>query len=91
MYLYRARIPQSEHIRCIVLGQRYTAEQAKAAGIVQELSSPEKLMESAIAAAHRLAGSDPPLDRKTLSALKDDLHHDVCRALSEPARFYSHL
>ncbi len=87
--MYRARIPQSEHIRCIVLGQRYTAPEAKAAGIIQELSSLEKLQETAIATANRLAGDG--LDRTTLSALKYDLYHDICQDLDAPIKFYSML
>ena len=53
------------------------------------MSSLEKLKDSAVAAANRLAGDG--LDRKTLATLKCDLHRDVYRALKEPARFYSNL
>ena len=79
----------TEHKLAIVLGKRYTGEEAKAAGIVNEVSSPEELKDSAIAAANKLAGDG--LDRKTLATLKYDLYRDVYRALNEPVRFYSML
>ena len=85
----RARIPLKEHRLSIVLGKRYTAPEAQAAGIINEVSSLEELKENAIAAANKLAGDG--LDRKTLSALKHDLHKGVYQALMEPARFYSQL
>ena len=78
-----------EHKLAIVLGKRYTAEEAKTAGIVNEVSSLKELKDSAVAAANRLAGDG--LDRKTLATLKHDLYRDVYRALNEPVRFYSLL
>ena len=85
----RARIPSTEHKLAIVLGKKYTAAEAKAAGIINEVCSLERLQTSAIAAANRLAGDG--LDRKTLAALKHDLHRDIVQNLKEPVRFYSLL
>ena len=85
----RTQIPVPEYHQTLLLGKRYTAEEAKTAGIINEVSSLEELKDSAIAAANRLAGDG--LDRKTLATLKHDLHRDVYRALNEPVRFYSHL
>ena len=62
---------------------------AKAAGIINKVSSPEKLKQSAIGAANKLAGKG--LDRKTLSTLKHDLYRDICQSLAEPIKFYSLL
>ena len=85
----RARIPSTEHKLAIVLGKKYTAAEAKAAGIINEVCSLERLKTSAIAAANRLAGDG--LDRKTLAVLKHDLHRDIVQNLKEPVRFYSLL
>ncbi len=74
-------------------GHRFTAEEAKAAGIVQEVSTLEKLKDAAIAAAHRLhvAGAGPALDREAVSTLKQDLYQDVCQSLREPVHLHSKL
>ena len=74
----------------MVLGRRYTGEEARAAGIVDEVAPLDHLKETAISAANRLAGSEG-LDRKTLSTLKRDLYRDVVKALTEPPRVYSLL
>jgi len=49
-----------------------------------------KLLDTARAAALRLAGTDG-LDRDTLTTLKRDLHRKAFTALSEPMRYYSKL
>ena len=85
----RAIIPVSEHKLAVALGKRYTGEEAKAAGIVNELSSLEELKESALAAAERLAGDG--LDRKSLTTMKLDLYKDVYKALNEPLKFSSKI
>ena len=79
----------TEHKLAMVLGKRYSGAEAKAAGIVNEVSSLENLKDSAIAAANRLAGDG--LDRKTLATMKRDLYRDAYRALNEPVRFYSKM
>ena len=72
-----------------MLGKRYTGEEAKATGIVDEVCPLAQLRETAIAAAGRLAGQG--LDRRTLSTLKYDLYRDIAQALTEPPRVYSLL
>ena len=74
----------------MVLGKRYNGEEAKAAGIVDEVCPPAQLKGTAMAAANKLAGSEG-LDRKTLTTLKRDLYRDVVQALTEPSRMYSLL
>lgn len=72
----------------MVLGKRYSGEEAERAGIVNEVCPPDELRDTAIATACKLAGSEG-LDRRTLSTLKYDLYRDVILALSEPPRYYS--
>jgi enoyl-CoA hydratase/carnithine racemase len=85
--LAKARLPQREHRLAVVLGKRYSGEEAEKAGIVDELSPPDELRAAAIAAAGRLAGQG--LDRRSLSTLKYDLYRDIAVAMAEPPRYYS--
>jgi enoyl-CoA hydratase/carnithine racemase len=85
----KSLLPQQEVRRSVVLGQRYTGEEAKAAGIVDEVCPLAELRDTAITAAVRLAGQG--LDRRTLSTLKYDLHREIVQALTEPPRMYSLL
>ena len=87
---YRAILPQRELRPSLVLGKRYTGEEARAAGIVDEACAQPQLKKTALAAAVRLAGGDG-LDRRTLTVLKRDLYRDAVRALTEPLRMYSLL
>ena len=66
-----------------MLGKRYTAEEAKAVGIINEVSPLNQLESHAIAAGNRLAGEDG-LDRKTLAAIKHVLYRNCYAALMEP-------
>ncbi|XP_064406406.1 uncharacterized protein LOC135351347 [Halichondria panicea] len=90
MKLGKARLPQPQLHAALILGTRYTAEEALAAQIINETSPHDQLLERAIAAGRRLAGKNG-LDRATLANLKKDTYRDVCIALSETTRFYSKL
>ena len=85
---YRATLPQPTLHKAAVLGQRYTAEEAKEAGIVDEVCPMSKLEETALLAATRLTGRDG-LDRRTLSSIKQDLYKDTCTILNKSVQFYS--
>lgn len=74
----------------VVLGRRYTAEEAKESKMVDEVCPMSQLEERALAAANKLAGKEG-LDRRTLAAIKNDLYQDTVAALNEPVRFYSRL
>ncbi len=86
----RSKVPHSAQHEAIVLGKRYTAEEALSSKVVQETCPMEQLKEKAIAAGLRLAGKDG-LDRKVLSTIKKDLYHDAYKSLMEPLNFYSSL
>jgi enoyl-CoA hydratase/carnithine racemase len=88
--LLRSRLPHAEHHQAIVLGKRYTAEEALSAKIVNEVCPVEELKAKAIAAGHRLTGKDG-LNRRVLSSIKYDMYRDTYRSLMEPVRFYSNL
>ena len=74
----------------VVLGRKYTAEEAKEAKIIDEVCSMSKLISTAVEAAKRLAGKEG-FDRKTISAIKHDFYRDAYIVLNEPVRFYSRL
>ena len=87
---HRARLPQPQLHAALILGTRYTSEEAVAAQIINEASPGNQLLERAVTAGHRLAGKNG-LDRATLANLKKDTYRDACVALSEATRFYSKL
>jgi enoyl-CoA hydratase/carnithine racemase len=74
----------------VVLGRRYTGEEAKESKMVDEVCPMSQLEERALAAANKLAGKDG-LDRRTVAAIKRDLYRDTLTSLNEPVRFYSRL
>ena len=90
LFLSRARLPQPQYHSAIILGTKYTAEEALAAQIINEVCPMDQLLDRAIAAGQRLSGEDG-LDRRTLTAIKRDTYRDACKALQEPTRFYSNL
>lgn len=73
-----------------MLGRRYTAEEALAAKVINEVCPVEDLKEKAIQAGHRLAGKDG-LSRKVLSSIKHDLYLDTYTSLMQPIKFHSKL
>ncbi|KAK2150201.1 hypothetical protein LSH36_418g01000 [Paralvinella palmiformis] len=64
----------------IVLGRRYTAEEALNAGIVQEISAPVELMSKALS----WINNNLPkygYDRKHLQTIKEDIYNDEFQTL----------
>ena len=74
----------------MVLGKRYTCEEAFATGMINEVCRMESLKERAIAAGKRLAGKDG-LNRNTLASIKRDLYRDTYKTLMEPILRFSKL
>ncbi|KAL5466837.1 hypothetical protein EMCRGX_G030988 [Ephydatia muelleri] len=87
--LAKIRIPKDEHTRAIVLGHKYTAEEAKLAGLIKDCCPLEDLENRAKALAVTLSSGKP--DRQTMSVIKTDLYHDVYTTLMQPIRNYSRL
>ena len=84
---YRSLLPQPALHKAVVLGQRYTAEEAKEAKLIDEVCSLSELEETALSTARRLAG-EGGLDRRTLAAMKRHLYEDLCSTLNDPVKFY---
>lgn len=87
--LAKVRIPKDEHTRAIVLGHKYTAEEAKLAGLIKDCCPLEELEVRAKALALVMSSGKP--DRQTMSVIKTDLYHDVYTTLMQPIRNYSRL
>ena len=79
----RARLPQPTLHRAVVLGQRYTADDAIEAKLVDEVCPLPDLEERALQAAYDLAGKEPGLDRKILAVIKHGLYRDAYTTLNE--------
>ncbi len=86
----RARVPHAQQHQALVLGKRYTCEEALATGMINEVCSMEQLRDRAITAGKRLAGKDG-LNPITLSGVKKDLYRDTYVTLMEPVRMFSKL
>lgn len=87
---HRSRLPLSQQHQALVLGRRYTAEEALEAKIISKVCPVEELRETAVKTGLQLAGKDG-LNRGVLSAIKHDMYKDTYTALMEPVRFYSNL
>ena len=76
-------------MRAIVLGHKYTAEEAKAAGLTEDCCNPKDLVDRAKNLAVTLSQDRP--DRHTLSLIKTDLFHELHMSLMQPIRMHSRL
>ena len=86
----RSRLPHAEQHQALVLGKRYTAEEALSAKIVNEVCPVEELKVKAIEAGIRLSGKEG-LDRHVLSTIKYDLYVNTYKSLMEPLKWHSNL
>ena len=81
---YRAKLPVSAHIPCILLGKRHTGEEALKAGIAHRMSSSAELMKTALTLARETANhGKEPYNRAMLAELKHDLYSDVCISIDD--------
>ena len=79
------KIPTKEHVHCILLGKKYTGEEALNAGIVHRISSNPQLMSTTLSLAKEVTSHvKEELDRDTLSRLKQDLYANICKCPNEP-------
>jgi len=80
-------------VNCIQFGKRYTAEEAKRVGIIQEFSEGDKVVETAVKLANSIVSwQEENFDRIVLSKLKEDLYHDTIKTIiSGTAKHYPKL
>ena len=93
MYINRTKLPPDQYVNCIVYGKRYTAEEAKRVGIIQEYSERDKVLDTAVALANNvLSWQAEAYDRNTLAKMKEDLYHDAVKVfINDTAKLHSQL
>ena len=73
-----SKLPSKEHVPCILLGTKYTGEEALTAGIVHKTASNAELMNTTLALfREKTSHLKEDLDRHTMSLLKHNLHRDI--------------
>ena len=76
----------SEHVSCFILGKKYTGGEALKAGIVDQISSSDELMTTALTLAEEnTSHGKEEYDNAMLHSLKRDLYLDLYKNLNEPA------
>jgi len=80
-------------VNCIQYGKRYTAEEAKKVGIIQEYSERDKVLETAVELASGVVSwQDEEFDRGVLAKMKEDLYHDTIKVfINKPTEYYPKL
>ncbi|HVR43697.1 MAG TPA: enoyl-CoA hydratase/isomerase family protein [Thermoanaerobaculia bacterium] len=82
MEIVRSAIPRSSQAAAILLGESFTAEQALARGIVDELADEEGALERAVEVARRLAA----FPSETVALTKRQMRRPVLAAIAEARR-----
>ena len=73
----RAKLSPSQITDAAVLGQRYTAEEAKHAGIVAEVAPPGELLNVTRRFASKFLTAPAPISRESLQNMKEDFYKNV--------------
>lgn len=77
------------HIDSIVMGKRYTAEEAERVGIINTTCPGDEVLDTALKLAE--TGSQQNYDRTTMSQIKNDLYYFVVKTFTERTRNYAKL
>ena len=80
-------------MNCILYGKRYTAEEAKRVGIIQEYSERDKVLDTAVELANDVVSwQEEAYDRSALAKMKEDLYHDTIKVfIDDVAKLHSKL
>ena len=85
----RGRLPPSQYTDSILIGKRYTADEAYKTGIVHTVCPEDIVLSTAIE--QGLHVSKENLDRDTLAQLKNGLNHPILQAFSVPTAYHAKL
>ena len=90
---YRDKLPPDQYINCGLYGKKYTAEEAKKVGIIQDCCEVDRLLHRTVELANDIVSwQEEPYDRSVLSKMKEDLYHDTVKAITMGvAKYYSKL
>ena len=74
-------------------GKRYTAEEAKRVGIIQECCESNKVLETAVELGNSIVSwQEEAFDCNILAKKKEDLYHDTIKVfMNNPAKHYPKL
>ena len=79
----RAKLPPDQYTNCVLYGKRYTAEEAKKVGIIQDCCEVDQVLQRAVELANGIVSwQEEPYDRSVLSKMKEDLYHDTVKAMT---------
>lgn len=78
--LIQSRLPKAAAHEAMVTGRRYTAEQARAAGIVQRTAAEDEVLPTAVELAASLAGKNG----KAMGKIRTDMYRPALDALNGP-------
>jgi len=90
---HRAKLPPDQYTNCVLYGKRYTAEEAKKVGIIQDCCEVDQLLQCAVQLANEIVSwQEEPYDRSILSKMKEDLYYDTVKTMTTGvAKYYSKL
>ena len=71
------------------MGKRYTAEEAKCAGIINTICPGDQILERALKLAE--IGTQQNYDRTIMGQIKNDLYYSVVKTFTERTRNYAKL
>jgi len=78
----RAKLPPDQYTNCLLYGKRYTAEEAKKVGIVQDCCEMDQVVQRAVELANGVVSwQEEPYDRDVLSKMKEDLYRDIVQVM----------
>ena len=89
----RIKLPPDQYVNCILYGKRYTAEEAKRVGIIQEHSERDKVVDTAVELADGVVSwQQEAYDRTILANMKEDLYHDTIKVfINDATKLHSQL
>jgi len=91
--IVRVKLPPDQYMNCIVYGKKYTAEEAKRVGIIQECCERDKLVNTAVELANDVVSwQEEAYDRSVLAKMKEDLYHNTIKVfINDVAKLHSQL
>ena len=69
----------------VLFGRRLTAMQARDLGVIQQLTTSQKLLQGALAIVNEVIPNQVDIDRDMLRTMKEDLFADVIQLADEQA------
>ena len=94
MIFIKTKLPPDQYTNCVLYGKRYTAEEAKKVGIIQDCCEVDQVLQRAVELANSIVSwQEEPYDRSVLSKMKEDLYYDTVNVMkaTEIAKLSSKL